>query len=963
MNSSSSLPSDTNTAAEKLRKALKAVTENNQSPSREAILSVFRRHLGRFQTFVREEFEQNKLSGVKAARQLANFTDGLITVLFEYVYQDLLNSKKKTDYLALVATGGYGRRILAPFSDIDLLFLTSEKPSPVLLKAIEYNLYFLWDLGLKVGHATRSVSECLKAAKEDLTILTALLDARFIVGSEPLFDNFESSFKKTCQEITAYRFIMAKFKERSARHKRFGETPYMVEPNIKEGRGGLRDLQTLYWEYRFALGVKHFADFAQPTIAAFNFLTDQEIHRIRRVRNFLWSVRFHLHYITARSEDRLTFDMQPVVGGRMGYTKHGRQVGVERFMRHYFLMAREVLRLTYVMESVLTRYVQHPHITYSDYEYDKTLDEAGFTILEDQILPTPQTSFDQEPIAMMRLLSLAKSEKRRIHPLALHEMIRWERRAATLRDNQEAADIFLDLLCDIPNPLSQRNRHKLLNKTKEKNHNISLQPPEDEQYNTTWLHTLNETGILGQFMPEWRRMVGQMQFDTYHVYTVDEHSIEAVRLLALLDAGYYQEDLQFAYDLLQGVQSRRALYMATLLHDMGKGHGADHSELGSQMALEICSRLGMSAEETDTISWLILHHLLLSHTAFQRDIDDPKTILDLVDTIQSPERLRLLFLLTISDMRAVNPKVWNAWKATLLSELYTRVAEVLEGSLATAERDTRVIQTKANITKQLQNCDLVTSEIEYFLGLGYASYWLSFDEETHIRHARLITLANNDQSPITIATHPLPVRGVTEITVYAADHAGLFSKIAGALAISGASIVDARIHTLTNAMALDTFWVQDASEEAFDEPHRLNRMSNLIEQALTNNDFLDKRIQECSKHVLYGRRMRAIHVPPRVVIDNHASNSFTVIEVNGRDRLGLLYDVTKAIKEQKLQISSAHITTYGIRAVDVFYVKDAFGLKIQDKNRLNKIREAILEVLQKAEESLTGNSIKTIMNG
>ncbi len=382
--------------------------------------------------------------------------------------------------------------------------------------------------------------------------------------------------------------------------------------------------------------------------------------------------------------------------------------------------------------------------------------------------------------------------------------------------------------------------------------------------------------------------------------------------------------------------------MATLLHDIAKGRGGDHSELGAELALTICPALGLSAEETEMVSWLVLQHLLLSQTAFKRDIDDPKTILDLVETIQSPERLKLLLVLTVADMRAVSARVWNGWKATLLRELYARVAEVLAGGLATTERDVRV--TRAKQAAAAMMTDWSDDDRDYFLGLGYASYWLGFDPETHLRHARLIREARASGAPLTVQAEPLPARAVTEITVHAADHAGLFSQIAGALAVAGASIVDARIHTLTNGMALDTFWVQDAAGGAFDAPHRLARLSVLVEQALSGRLTLAAEIRRAGQALL-GRRMRAIHVPPRVVIDNRASHTHTVVEVNGRDRPGLLHDVTAAISNQGLQIASAHVTTYGVRAVDVFYVKDVFGLKIESERKLASLRLALLEAL------------------
>ena len=457
-----------------------------------------------------------------------------------------------------------------------------------------------------------------------------------------------------------------------------------------------------------------------------------------------------------------------------------------------------------------------------------------------------------------------------------------------------------------------------------------------------WLSMLNETGFLGRYIPDWARIVGQMQFDTYHVFTVDEHTIEAVRVLNALERGELAEVAPIASGLVEDLQSRRALYSAMLLHDIAKGRGGDHSELGAELALEIGPQLGLSAEETETVSWLVLHHLLLSQTAFKRDIDDPKTILDLADTIQSPERLKLLLVLTVADMRAVSAKVWNGWKATLLRELYTRVADVLAGGLATTERDVRVARAKEAVVALLS--DWPEADLQYFLDLGYPGYWLSFDPETHARHARLVRGAECRKAPLTVDTQPLPSREVTEVTVYTADHAGLFSKIAGALAVAGASIVDARIHTLTNGSALDTFWIQDAAGGTFDAPHRLARLHVLIEQALSGRLGMEKEISRTSAALL-GRRMRAIHVPPRVVIDNRASNTHTVLEVNGRDRPGLLHDVTAAISEQGLQIASAHVTTYGVRAVDVFYVKDVFGLKVENERKLAALRQALLAAM------------------
>ena len=395
--------------------------------------------------------------------------------------------------------------------------------------------------------------------------------------------------------------------------------------------------------------------------------------------------------------------------------------------------------------------------------------------------------------------------------------------------------------------------------------------------------------------------------------------------------------------LIGQVQSRRALYVAMLLHDIAKGRGGDHSELGAAIAQELGPRLGLSAEETESVSWLVLHHLVLSQTAFRRDIDDPKTILDLAELVQSPERLRLLMALTVADMRAVSSKVWNNWKATLLREIYWRVAEVLAGGAHVPPGDTRGAPATAGAAPPPHPAGWKEADRDAFLALGYPAYWLGFDPDTHLRHARLIRDAEAAGQALSIKTVVLAERGVTEVTVYTADHPGLFSRIAGALAVAGASIVDARIHTMTNGMALDTFWIQDAAGGAFDAPHRIARMSVLIEQALSGRLRIAEEIRKARPPF---PRTRAIHVPPRVVIDNHASATHTVVEVNGRDRPGLLHDVTAAMSEQGIQIASAHITTYGVRAVDVFYVKDVFGLKIENERKLSALKEALLAALE-----------------
>ncbi len=884
---------------------------------REAALDLLRRHLGSIQSRVQDSFEAHELGGLAAARWLAALSDGVLHAIHAYALAMVphggtgpplaapLGRAREAEEapFALVATGGYGRGVLAPFSDIDLLFLTDKPAGPRAQRIVEFVLYLLWDLGLKVGHATRSIRECMEEAARDSTVLTALVDTRFLIGERPVFDRFQEVFHRTRRDHGLGPFLAAKRAERVARHARYGESPFLVEPNVKEGRGGLRDLQTLYWLARYAFGVQRMPELVGPDSPGGGLLSEHEARAIRRAWNFLWTVRFHLHYVAGRAEERLTFDFQPVVGARMGYTPRGRQDGVERFMKHFFLTVRDVLRLTRVLEPAIERAALGPPA--SRRQGGAGLAAAGLALADGKLVAAPpDRDFAREPVLMLRILKAARDRNLEIHPLAVRALIRCAFHAASLRGDAEANALFLDLL-------TGRDA-------------------------AAWLRLMNETGFLSRFIPDWARIVGLMQFDTYHVFTVDEHTIEAIGVLKQLEAGTLAETTPVASELIGQLQSRRALYVAALLHDIAKGRGGDHSELGARLAQEVGPRLGLTPEETETVSWLVLHHLLISQAAFKRDIEDPKTILDIADLVQSPERLRLLLVLTVADMRAVGPRVWNGWKATLLREVYWRVAEVLAGGLSVPERDVRVARARDAAAALLAGWP--AADREGFLGRGYSGYWLSFDAETHARHAGMIRDAESTNAPLTVRTRVLESRAVTEITVYSADHPGLFSRMAGALAVAGASIVDARIHTLANGMALDTFWVQDAAGGAFDQPHRLARLSVLIEQSLSGRLRLRDEIQKVRREPA---RLRAVTVPPRVVFDNHASNTHTVIEVNGRDRPGLLHDVTAAISDQGLQIASAHITTYGVRAVDVFYVKDVFGLKVENERKLAALRRAM----------------------
>ena len=854
---------------------------------------------------IRGQFEAGRVNGTRAAANLAFLFDQLIRVAHDAAAAEYPSANPTSaDRLAIAAVGGYGRGELAPFSDIDLLFLFPYKQTPRGEQVVEYILYLLWDLGVKVGHSTRSIDDCVRLAKQDLTIRTALLEARFLWGDQALFLDFRKTFQERVVTGTAVEFVDGKLAERDARHKKLGDSRYLVEPNVKDGKGGLRDLQTLFWIAKYTHLVDNVSD-----LVAHGVLSEREARNFAKDHNFLWTVRFQLHYLAGRAEERLTFDLQTRLAERMNYTDRAGASEVERFMKHYYLVAKDVGDLTRIFcASIEADNMRKPLIKLP--RFGRPRDLRGFKLDRDRLTVSDDQMFARDPVAMIRLFHVGHQEGIDIHPHALRLVTQNLRKIGRkVRRDPEANRLFIDLVTSSDKPEIALTR-------------------------------MNEAGVFGRFLPDFGRVVGQTQHDMYHVYTVDEHTIQAIGLLASIERGQQRAEHPLASELLPAIGSRRALYIAVLLHDIAKGRGGNHSELGADVARKICPTLGLSDEETETVEWLVRQHLAFSNVAQKRDLSDSKTISDFAKLVQSLERLRLLLCLTVVDMRATGPNVWNNWKAELLRELYHATKDVLSGGQLTDARNTRVAASQEALQARLT--DWSTADIAAQLGRGYPGYWLTFDAETLERQARLMRAAELEARPLTVETRVVRDLDVTEVTIYTQDHPGLFSRIAGAFAAVGASIVDAKVFTTPEGMALDVFWLQNANERAFGQPAALARMSVQIERALAGEMQRDEAHAE---RTFVPARTRVFTVAPRVIIDNQASATHTVIEINGRDRPGFLYSVTRALYAQSLQISSAKISTYGERAVDVFYVKDGFGMKVTHEDRAEKIRKALLEAI------------------
>ncbi|ODA67881.1 Bifunctional uridylyltransferase/uridylyl-removing enzyme [Methyloligella halotolerans] len=861
--------------------------------------------------------------GVKCAENLSDFQDALIRLSYEvatrYVYR--VDNPSSSERMAIVATGGYGRGRLAPGSDIDIMFLLPHKQTAWGESVAEFMLYLLWDLGLKVGHATRSIDHCVRLAHSDMTIRTALLDARLILGDQDLFADFKRRFLHEVLETNPIPFVDAKLEERNERHARSGASRYRVEPNIKEGKGGLRDLHTLHWL------AKHLhPDKGEEEFVSAGVFSRGEYRSFVRCEHFLWTVRCHLHFLTGRAEERLTFDLQQRMAERLHYHSRGGLQAVERFMKHYFLVAKEVGDLTGIVCTALEmkQLKSSPALNallapFGWRQRLKVRYTSDFRIENGRIFADKDV-FELDQLNLLRLFIVADRHQVSFSPSVLRS-IRSNFRLIDddLRENPAANKLFMQLLTE------SRNVEDALRK-------------------------MNEAGVLGRFIPDFGRVVSMMQFNMYHHFTVDEHLIRTVGYLSRIENGDYEREHPLASEIINTIDNRRVLYVTCLLHDIAKGRDEDHSIAGAQVARDLCPRLGLTAAETETVAWLIEHHLEMSQYAQSRDLNDPKTIRAFADLVQSRERLKLLLILTVCDICAVGPGVWTGWKGQLLRTLYFETEPLLGGGTALS-REQRINQTRAVLRERLD--DWPKEIVERFIDRQSPDYWLRTDLDLMVEHAKLVREA--EEKGKLLATHISTdaFRAVTQISILAPNHPRLLSMIAGACHRAGADIADAQISTTLDDMALDTIHLEREFDLADDEERRAGRIANTIEKLLSGELYFSDIIAEDRKP---RSKVAAFTVEPQVIIDNTLSDDHTVIEVNGLDRPGLLYEITRAFTDLKLDIATAHIATFGEKAVDVFYVTDLQGNKIASRRHEAAIRDELKRVLagETAQEPVAG---------
>jgi len=850
--------------------------------------------------------------GIACARRLSGLMDGIVRALHDSVVRHLYpaDNPSSAEKLAVVATGGYGRGTLAPGSDVDLLFLLPYKQTAWGESVVEAMLYVLWDLKLKVGHATRSVDVCIREAKADMTIRTALLEARFLFGDPALYEALLARFDKEVVRGSAPEFVDAKLKERDARVTKAGASRYLVEPNVKDGKGGLRDLNTLFWISKYVYRVREPRELVEAGL-----FTPEELRLFERCEEFLWRVRCHMHFATGRAEERLGFELQRQLAERMGQARRGALSGVERFMKAYFRVAKEVGDLTAIVCAELeARQAKHrPMLDRMIGRFRRRrggrLESDDFVVDYNRINLTGESAFERDPVNLIRLFWLADRHNLAVHPDASRLATRsLGLIGPTLRNDREANRLFMDVL-------TSRNAPEVV------------------------LRLMNEAGVLGRFIPDFGRIVAMMQFNMYHHYTVDEHLLRSIGVLAEIDGQRVEHEHPLSNRIVRSIQNRRALYVALFLHDIAKGRTEDHSIAGAGIARRLGPRLGLDPAETETAAWLVEHHLLMSTIAQSRDLSDPKTIETFAGVVQTMERLKLLLVLTIADIKAVGPGVWTGWKGELLRTLYYETEVVLTGGHSELARMDRVRRAQDELRAALP--DWSDDAFAIYAQRHYPAYWLKVEPGRRVKHARFVSAAQAAGRTVATMVETDAFRGVTELTVMSPDHPRLLAIITGACAAGGGNIVDAQIFTTADGMALDTIFLSRAFELDTDELRRAERVATAIERALKG----EVKIAD----LVAGRRpsregQRTFHVLPEVVIDNALSSRQTVLEVSGLDRPGLLYDLTTVVGKLNLNIASAHIATFGEKAVDVFYVTDLTGTKITHPGRQAAIRRAMLEV-------------------
>ena len=828
---------------------------------------------------------------VHLVNQRAWFIDQLVIRAWQFIVT--------TKDITLVAVGGYGRRELHPYSDIDLMILQNTRNAAD--DDIQKFIAFLWDIGLEVGHSVRTIKDCVKEGRADITVITNLTESRFLAGQQTLFEAM--CWATGAGKIwSTKKFFTAKLQEQLARHQKFSDTENNLEPNIKEGPGGLRDIQMIAWVTK-----RHFGVDSMHGLVEQNFLTEEEFQTLISGQTFLWRVRYVMQLLAGRCDDRLIFEYQRHVAQVFGYSTEG-NAGVESFMKMYYQIVRELNCLN----EILLQHFQEAIVYANRKKKIKPLNRR-FHIRNDFIEVCNDRVFRDYPFALLELFLL------RQHTLSIKGI-----RASTIRLLRRSLDMIDD---DFRNDL--RNKSLFME--------IIRQP----RHVGHELRRMHRYGILSRYLPAFGDIEGLMQFDMFHVYTVDEHILFVVRNMRLFGLSEYADVYPLCYQILQNLPKRELLYLAGLFHDIAKGRNGNHSKLGVKDALDFCHRHGISDYDSTLVAWLVENHLIFSKTAQREDIHDPEVLHKFALKVGDRERLQYLYLLTVADVCGTNPKLWNSWKDSLFSQLYNETKRILRRGLENPlNRTERIRDTKAATIQLLSQRTLSKFDTNAF--------WDSLGEDYFIRHLpdeiawHTQAIANNTkhQYPlIKIRNHA--TRGSTEIFIYMQNQANIFAATTRALDQLGLNIFYARIITSVHGFTLDTYVVLDKAGQAIKDKERKKDLVEKIYRVLTNIDQFPKQ----KKHRSPSRREKSFSIPTRVSFSQDTANNRTIMEVTASDRPGFLSRIGTAMNFCGVSVHGAKISTYGSKVEDVFFITTADNQAIVDSMKFECLRSSIHETL------------------
>lgn len=855
-------------------------------------LSVFREALKSGRAALKQQFLER---GV-AAHQIVTAHAWLVDQLLPRAWTLHLPKLPGTRPVAFLAVGGYGRGELHPCSDVDVMLLLDKGNANLIGKFAEALVRFLWDMGIEVGHSVRTLKDCVRQSKDDITVATNLMETRRLAGDPELFERMRRLTHARRMWPSA-KFFAGKRTEQIERHQNFDDTAYNLEPNIKEGPGGLRDIQMISWVTQ-----RHFDSASLHDLVHLEFLSESEYRALIGGRNYLWRVRCGLHYVAGRREDRLLFDHQRTLAPLFGHKDQRGILAVEQFMKRYYRTVKELS----LLNEILLQHFQEAILTRGRVRV-KSINRR-FQARGNYVDVTHRNVFQRSPYAIFELFLILQQHPKLKGVRA--NTIRLLRENLHLIDRKFRADIgsrslFMEIL---------RQPHGVARE----------------------LRRMNAYGVLGAYIPAFGRVVGQMQHDLFHVYTVDQHSLFVLRNVRRFGSPTAHREFPLAAELFARLVKPERLYLGALFHDIAKGRGGDHSVLGVKDAEAFCRLHDLSEYDTRFVCWLVQNHLMMSWTAQRQDISDPDVVFQFAQKMSDQEHLDNLYLLTVADMRGTSPKVWNAWKGRLLSQLYSAASRVLRRGLATPiDIDAHIGDLRAGALKMLRAKGFDESTLNSYWGKLDNEYFLRYDSESIAWHAEAIATAPASRFPI-VATRYRRELGGSECLIYTPDRDDLFVIVTAGFDLLNLSIVDARIHTTVNKIALDTFVVLDNQGQPISEERSLVQLQKAMREQL-----LQPRPGRAVDDIHLPRQLKHFPIETRVVFAPAGPKPFTIMEVTAQDRPGLLYRVALALRERQINLVAAKVSTYGERVEDIFFISTGDGQAIDDPRLLTRLEQEI----------------------